>query len=97
MSKGQIYLYAYLTKDEVLCKVSKIYNRNEKWLLIIEVYKHKVAIIEEKLKEHFTSLGYNYLLDSKENVYKKDIIEAVKPFLKSLKVKCIIYRNTSKL
>jgi len=97
MSKGHIYIIEYLTKNEVLCKVSKVYNRNEKWLLVIEVYKHKVDIIKERLKEHFTSLGYNYLLDSKKNVYKKDIIKTVESFLKSLKVEYIIYRNTSKL
>lgn len=87
-----IFVQTHKINNMLACKLNFKQLLNNNILMCIEATTDVIEIIMRKLSTYLNSQGYNYMLESTKRIYKKEIINIIKPYLETLSLKYKIYK-----
>jgi superfamily II DNA or RNA helicase len=97
---GYVYIRNHPSYDEYDgCKLGKANNIPERdtqyatgeikrgnFVLVIEMSKENIGIVEKSLQKYFNSLGFHIQYDGGTEFYKRDIIHLIVPYLEKINI-----------
>ena len=97
---GYVYIRNHTSYDEYDgCKLGKANNIPERdtqyatgeikrgnFVLVIEMSKENIGIVEKSLQKYFNSLGFHIQYDGGTEFYKRDIIHLIVPYLEKINI-----------